>query len=243
MSDNKNSKNNNRPFWQKVVLNLLAMFAICVGLFLITAYWLDLWTHHGAEITVPNVKGMSYDDARALLEDQDFEVVLQDSVYEEKIKPGTVIEMSPRDSAVVKPGRTVYLTINAFYPRTIAMPVLTDISERQAMIVLEGYGFKNVSVHRVPSEYDGLVFGVMVNGKRVKPGSRVPLTAKILLEVGMGAGYTEPVADSAAVAPENIDAEQAEHNPDTHVSEPEATISTTNPSDPSPDDTDPDLFD
>ncbi|MDE5806467.1 MAG: hypothetical protein K2H58_09460 [Paramuribaculum sp.] len=63
MSENltNNAPDNNkqsRPFWLKVVMNLLAMLAICIGLFLIVSYWLDMWTHHGAEISVPDVNGM-----------------------------------------------------------------------------------------------------------------------------------------------------------------------------------------
>lgn len=247
MSENltNNAPDNNkqsRPFWLKVVMNLLAMLAICIGLFLIISYWLDLWTHHGAEISVPDVKGMYYDEARALLEDQDFEVVLQDSVYEENIKPGSVVEQNPTSLAVVKPGRTVYLTINAFYPRTIPFPTMTDISERQAMTTLEGIGFKNVTVHLVPSEYDGLVFGVLVNGKRIKPGTRVPLTARIVLEVGSTTGYVDSTLVNANSVVDTVRTESvATDAPEEHT--PDATITTTNASEPAADDDDNDIFD
>lgn len=219
------------PFWLKIVVNLLAMLAICVGLFLVVALSLDFWTRHGSEIAVPNVKGLPFEEARSILDSQDFEVVLQDSVYEEDVRPGYVVEQNPSDMAVVKPGRTVYLTINAFYPRKIALPTLTDISERQALTTLEGIGFKNVTVHHVPSEYDGLVFSVLVNGQRVAPGTRVPLTARIALEVGTGINYIEPMGDSISTSIEGS-------TPD--AADPEATISTTNASEP---EAEPDFFD
>lgn len=184
------------PFWLKVILNLLVMCGIGIFLLWVTTYWLDLWTHHGDSIVVPDVKGMHFDKACDLLESEDFEVVLQDSVYEDGVAPGTVIEQNPKDSTNVKPGRTVYLTINAFYPRTVLLPVLTDISVRQATTILEGYGIKNVKIKEVPSEYEDLVFAAIYKGKRLKPGTRVPLTAQITLEVGVALQYEDMRTDT-----------------------------------------------
>lgn len=194
--ENNNQHKGKLPFGLKVVLNLLAMCGIGILLIWLSTYWLDVWTHHGDSIVVPKVKGMHFDKARDLLESQDFEVVLQDSVYEDGAAPGAVIEQNPKDSTNVKTGRTIYLTINAFYPRTVMLPVLTDISVRQATTILEGYGIKNVTIKEVPSEYEDLVFAALYKGKRLKPGTRVPLTAQITLEVGVALQYEDMRTDT-----------------------------------------------
>lgn len=180
-----------------VAIHAAAIIATGVLILWLSTFWFDLWTHHGDSIAVPNVKGLYFENAKELLEDQGFDVVLNDSVYENGVKPGAVVDQNPKDSTNVKPGRTVYLTINAFYPRTVLVPVLTDMSVRQARTILEGLGISDVVIKEVPSEYKDLVYMASWNGKRMTPGMRVPLTARIVLEVG--AGYTEEyIMDSVA---------------------------------------------
>lgn len=181
----QNINSEQKPGWKKVTLHVLLMIVIGLAVLFITTFWLDLWTHHGAIATVPDVKGQLFDDAKKMLEDEGFEVVLQDSVYEDKARPGQVVDQNPSDSAQVKPGRTVYLTINAFYPRTVQLPSLSDVSLRQAQAALEAIGITHVVVKQVPSEYSGLVLSATHDGKRLKPGMRVPITATIVLEVGV----------------------------------------------------------
>ncbi len=209
-NDNK-KKMKPLPFWAKVLINCGLMVAGAIFIFWLSTYFLDFWTHHGASVMVPDVKGMHYDRACELLQTQDFEVVLQDSVYEDGVAPGTVVDQNPTDSTNVKPGRVIYLTVNAFYPRTVMLPVLTDISVRQARTTLEGLGVKNIAIREVESEFRDLVFGVYYNGRRVTPGTRVPLTAKIVLEVGAGipdeliSVDSVPEIDSLGMTPSGVE--------------------------------------
>lgn len=196
-----------------VVIHGVAIIVTGVLILWLSTFWFDLWTHHGDSISVPNVRGLYFDNAKELLEDQGFDVVLNDSVYENGVKPGAVVDQNPKDSTNVKPGRTVYLTINAFYPRTVLVPVLTDMSVRQARTILEGLGISDVVIKEVPSEYKDLVYMASWNGKRMTPGMRVPLTARIVLEVG--AGYVEEyVADSAVLqGSDGVDAGEVVESP------------------------------
>lgn len=203
MEQDKGNKKE-RPFWLKIVLSLCAMCVIGLLAMWLSTYWLDFWTHHGDYVTVPDVKGMHYDRAYELLDSEDFDVVLHDSVYEDGVAPGTVIEQNPRPMMEVKPGRTVYLTINAFSPRTVRLPVLTDISVRQAKSILEGLGITNVTIKEVPSEYEDLVFSALCDGKRLRAGERVPLTAHITLEVGVALQYDTIQTDTLNVSDDGL---------------------------------------
>lgn len=160
----------------------------CVGVLLIwlTTQWFDIWTRHGQEINMPSVKGMNLYAAQEKLEAEGFEVELADSVYEAKVKPGNVVEQNPKVGARVKKGCTVYLSINAFAPRQVLLPGLTDISYRQAKSVLDGLGITNVRVDTVPSDYQDLVLAVKRDGRRLMPGARIPINASLVLEVGAG---------------------------------------------------------
>lgn len=174
------------PTWVKVVLSLVAMAAIGLGLVWVAAQWLDVWTRHGQESVVPSVKGLSVFTAEEILDKEGFTVVVSDSVYVSDARPGVVMDQTPKENSKVKDGCTVYLSINAFTPRQIQLPALTDISYRQAKSILDGLGIKNVRVDTVPSDFKDLVLAVKRDGKRLLPGARVPVDAKLVMEIGQG---------------------------------------------------------
>lgn len=248
---NKSDKNKVKPFWLKLTIHIFLMIvAACLILWLST-FVLDLWTRHGKNVRVPDVKGMDYDKACELLTSKDFEVVLQDSVYEKGIAPGTVVEQNPKDSVEVKPGRTIYLTINAFYPQTTMLPTITDISVRQARTILEGLGIKNIDVKQVPSDYPDLVLAARYQDKLVTPGLRVPLTAKITLEVGVGLDYDKMRVDTLntvnSTVVEPIEVSESEPTVGAEPGSPETSSKATTSPEPSAivhePEIDPDLFD
>jgi len=182
---------------KKILLNILAMIAAGIVIVWLAMLWLDVWTRHGDTISVPAVRSMQYDRAMELLADEGLAGCVADSVYDKTTAPGTVIEQNPKAGTVVKEGREVFLTINAFSPKTVTLPALTDISLRQARSILEGLEIKNIVEKRVPSDFKDLVIGVRYKGARLMPGARVPVNARIELEVGEGMPEFVP-ADSAA---------------------------------------------
>ena len=169
------------PTWLKVIVSLVLMLLISIGLLWLSVQMLDVWTRHGQEAVVPSVKG-----AEDVLLNAGFVVEVSDSVYESRKAPGTVMEQNPKSGNRVKDGCTIYLSINAFSPRQVLLPALTDISYRQARSVLDGLGVKNVKVDTVPSDFKDLVLAVKRDGKRLMPGARVPINAHLTLEIGAG---------------------------------------------------------
>lgn len=162
------------------------MAGVGVLLLFLAMYWLDIWTAHGHEAAVPDVKSLSYNEARIRLEADGFEVVLSDSVYDRNARPGEVVEQNPKVGAIVKPGRTIYLTINAIAPKNVTLPALTDISVRQATSILQGLGINNIVETSVVSEFKDLVIAVKRDGVPLSAGARIPVNSTIVLEVGDG---------------------------------------------------------
>ena len=179
-------------------INLLIMTLVAFGLGWLAFAWLDMWTGHGDEVTVPDVRGRYYQTAVSELIAEGYAVEISDSVYDSKSRPGYVVDQNPRRNTTVKPGRTIYLTINALSPKTVTLPRLTDISARQARAILEGLGLKNITQVDVISEFKDLVMGVEYKGRPVSAGARVPINAAIVLKVG--AGDESLAADSDSVA-------------------------------------------
>lgn len=208
-----------KNFFHWILLNLAAMLIVAVILIFLIFGFLNIWTHHGSTIEVPEVKGLSYNEAFSKLDDDSFKIEIIDSIFDSSLPRGWVIEQNPKHGAIVKKGRTIYLTINAFSDKTVVIPSLIDVSLRQAQSILEGLGIHNITVRYVFSEYKDLVMGVKSNGVPVKPGTRLPVTASITLEVGEGYDFTEMYSldeygDSDSMEPEAVEEEPLEEEPE-----------------------------
>lgn len=201
-------------FTKKLLINLCIMAAIGFILIWIALMWLDIWTDHGKYAVVPDLKGLNYYEACDRLKTEGFTAELNDSVYDSSSKPGTVLDQAPQTGAKVKYGREIYLTINAFSPKTVKLPQIIDVSERQARALLQGVGLNNISVVSVESDYKGLVVGARSGGRRIAAGTRLSVSAPIILEVGSGAAEPEPVITEERPGTSEEEAEEAVFNLD-----------------------------
>ena len=189
---------------KKILLNAALIIVAALIVAWAAMAWLSVWTRHGDTITVPAVKTLSYSGAIRLLDDEGLKGIVVDSVFDTRTRPGAVIEQNPKAGTIVKEGREVFLTINAFTPKMVTLPSLTDISLRQARSILEGLDIKQIKERRVPSEFKDLVISARYKGSRLMPGARVPVNAVIELEVGEGISELEPV--------DSIDADSTIHS-------------------------------
>lgn len=180
---NKNSKF--KGFYDKyqVWLNVILIFIVGLLLVWVAFVFMDIWTNHGETAQVPNVTQRDFYDARNLLENYGFEVDV-DSVFDPHIKPGQVIDQSPKPQEVVKAGRTVYLKINSFYPEMKSVDDnLLHISSIQAQRTLQSMGFTRIIVKTMPGENDDEVIDIRYNGRKLSHGTKVPVTAEVAIYV------------------------------------------------------------
>ncbi len=163
--------------------------------------FLHFWTHHGDNATVPDIRQMSYAEAMSTLRKSDLDIAISDSIYDTSVAPGTVVESWPKAGSTVKAGRSVYVTVTAFSPKsvTITMPV-TGVSSRQTMSYLKALGVTNVRIVSVPSQYDNLVIAAKADGRPLGVGSIIPVNAHIVLEVGQ---YVEADAATDSISAED----------------------------------------
>ena len=169
-----------------VLSHLLAMiltfFLLIVGI----SYALDFYTHHGEEISIPNVKNMDVDAAEKLLDEAGLVLVVRDTGYVRTLPPDCILEQTPVAGEKVKGGRVVYVTINSASSPTITLPdVIDNSSFREAMAKLKAMGFKVGQPQFVPGEHDW-VYGILVKGKHVAAGDRVSVDDILVIQVGNG---------------------------------------------------------
>lgn len=180
-----------------IITNLLLIAACGVLLVVIAMFGLSIWTSHGQTQVVPDVRKMTVAEARSVLSGCNLQTEVVDSVYDSEVARGAVVEQVPPCGNRVKPGRTVYLTINALSPRQVTLPELVGCSIRQARASLESMGFKDIREVRVPSDYRDIVLAVKSMGITLRAGTKLPLTSAIVIEVGEG--YTVADTDSLNV--------------------------------------------
>lgn len=188
----------------KTLVQMIIVFFLLIG---ITLYGLKLYTRHGKAVLVPDVKAMALPDALRILDREGFRYDIIDSLFVDEAVPGTIVEQTPAAGSKVKEGRTVYLSINAYSPRMITCPKVTDMSMRQALSTLESRGLSDVRIQNVPSEYPDLVIGLQYQGETLEAGDKVPAGSSVTLLVGNG--IPEEYSDSTAEgeASQNIDEE------------------------------------
>ena len=197
---NKNLKISSHP----VLANLVIICLVALIGILIVFLWLNIFTRHGEWETVPEVENMSFTNAINTLHDKGFRTDIRDSVYNEEINPGYVVEQFPKAGSKVKPGRKIFLYINAVHPReliidadnSIAGEALKGYSLRQGMAKLEELGFRKVNVVKVPGDNDRII-RILANGKTIAKMEKVPVTAMITVEVydGQQNRYTDSLLE------------------------------------------------
>lgn len=182
-----------QPRRYAILINLLIILVVAVVGVAIAYLCMALFTKHGETTKVPSVENMSYTQAIELLHSRGFNVDIRDSLFRDDYRPGYVIEQFPRKNSTVKPGRKIFLYINAVHPKEVVMDdgadytamALKDWSYRQARARLMELGFKNVRTVTVLGSDDRVV-KVLANGKPVYQMQKVAVNAPIIIEVSDG---------------------------------------------------------
>lgn len=167
-------------------LNLFAMGVVITLLVLGTGIAMDIYTHHGETITVPDVRKHSYEASVKVLEDLGMDVVINDTGYVKSLAPGVILDQLPAPGTIVKGGRTIFLTVNAVNSPTLVLPdIIDNCSLREAMARLSAIGFKLGKTKYVYGEKDW-VYGILANGKSVSAGDRISVESTLVIQAGNG---------------------------------------------------------
>lgn len=176
-----------KPLW----INILVALILTALLILVFFGSLDYLTKHDKYAKVPSVIGKNIDAARKILEDNGFEVEIQDSIYIDTIPKLAVIKQSPEGEAVVKESRTIYLTINRAQPPLVEMPNLVGFSIRNAEMYLQNLGLHLGDTTFRPDIAKNAVLEQLYNGQPITAGTKIYMGSAISFVLGDGVGNTE----------------------------------------------------
>lgn len=174
---------------------IIAVFLVAILLF-VTIKGLEKYTRHGQSNPVPDFTAMMPGEARRIAQQHELKVEIVDSLFLEDAAPGTVVDQIPRPGHGIKQNRTIFLTINSTQPEMVTLPQLTDISFRQAQVLIENSGLQIGNISYRPSEYDNLVLNVQIDSVNIKTGKQLPKGTRVDLIVGRQHGnQTTPLPD------------------------------------------------
>ena len=189
MSNNNNNTGGFNRFRDRhpILVNSALMVLALVALGYIALLFIDVFTSHGQQVQVPDVRNLPLEKAIEILDDAGLRWEISDSTtFYENYKPGTVIDQDPKAKSYIKKIRIIYLNVNAMHAPIIPLPKLVDLPGRQGLAMLKAIGFKHVELDSVPSEMGGLILQVTVNGHNIAPATPVSVNSQIKIIVGDG---------------------------------------------------------
>ena len=171
-----------KPLW----VNFLVAVTLAFLLIFFVLQLLGWITRHGEYLTVPAVNGKDTKEAIKILESKGFEVVIQDSMYNDLLPRGSVVKQLPDSNSTVKINRTVYITVNRYVPPMITMPQLVGKSLNFAMDLLEKNHLKLGDTTYKPDFMKGSIIEQHYKGGKIKAGTQLQWGSSISLVIAGG---------------------------------------------------------
>ena len=185
-------------FWSwlkkhSVLYHIVVIVLVILGLVVAAFIAMALGTRHSAKRTVPDFVGLRLNDAEYFAKRRDLNIIINDSLHVSAYPGGVVLDQLPKGGVVVKPGRKVYVTINASRQRMVTVPYVAGRSLRQAKNMLETAGLTIERLEYVEDIATNYVLEEVVDGVTVLEDSlavQTEMGSGVLLRVGLAPSDT-----------------------------------------------------
>ena len=178
------------------ILRFLAPVVVALLLLLGGFLWMGSYTRHNEKVTVPDLKGMTLEEAKSALTKRGLVAEVIDSVYNDELPKSSVVDQEPDADAEVKPERRIYITMNASQPKMLNMPGLVNLSKRQAISTLDILGINVKELVYRPDACVDCVIDQLYKGKSIAADKRIRRGESVTLVLGSGeSGERVPVQD------------------------------------------------
>ena len=170
-----------RKVWLGVLIGILAVALLAGAGYLIAQ---SLGGDDVEQVTVENVRGLQFEDAKMRLEAQGLVVVEPRTRQTDEAEPNTVVAQDPRRGAVVPTGTEVLLTI-AVEPELVDVPSIVGLTIEQARAVLEPLELdvgNRTAEASITAPIDTIISQTPPEGEPVLPGTLI----NVVLSSGPG---------------------------------------------------------
>ncbi len=185
-----------RDLFLRLSIHGVLIIALILLMSVVAHFVLRGTTRHSVERIVPQFEMIDINQARFNAYRNDLNIVVNDSIFAPNLPGGTVLEQLPKSGTIVKPERTIYVTISAMQRAMVAMPYVAGRSLRQAKNMLDAATIGIQRLEYVPDIATNYVLSQYYDEREIKAGSEimVPAGAEVRLVVGVAEG-----ADSVIV--------------------------------------------
>jgi len=171
-----------KPARKKLFKKLLIGLALFFLLFVVCNDFLLPWyVEHGSTIEVPDLVGLTFEEAAGRLDSVGLEARKGDVRPDKEHPAGIVVVQNPLSGHAVKKGRRVYLTLSGG-EEMVVIPSVRGRTLRDATFLLERTGLRIGGITHEPSdEYpeNTIVSQGRDPGSEAKKGSRIDVTVSL----------------------------------------------------------------
>lgn len=141
------------------------------------------------ECYVPNVSGMSYEEAEKALQEKNLTVLINGMNYSESIEKNKILSQTPKDGEKASAEETVYVIMSGG-SQEVMMPDLSgmEYEEAKELIAAQNLVLKKDGVTK---EYSDVVEKGRVISQNIDPEERIKVQTEITLTVSLGSLSTE----------------------------------------------------
>lgn len=172
----------NSYFWGGLGGLLLLSFGAYL---LVDAVIMPSYTRHGIAVRVPDVEDRPFEEAKKLVTNRNLKVKRQVGRFNPNVEREAVVDQNPPPNSDVKPGRRVYLTVNAGEVPMVDIPNLKGISVREAKNRISSVGLEvgTTKPDSIPSPYPNTI-----TRQEPEPGDSLKQGATVDLWYSTGLG-------------------------------------------------------
>lgn len=141
------------------------------------------------ECYVPNVSGMSYEEAKKALQEKNLTVLINGMNYSESIEKNKILSQTPKDGEKTTAEETVYVIMSGG-SQEVMMPDLSGMEYEEAKELIMA---QNLVLEKdgVTEEYNDFVEKGRIISQNIDPEERIKVQTKITLTVSLGSLSTE----------------------------------------------------
>ena len=174
-----------RFLFSKTFIIQIILAAIIACLLIIGAYFFLInYAKTGEAVTVPDLNGLDIIEADAELQLANLNIEVIDSLYQQDLRGGIIVDQTPRPGSMVKKDRKIYLTISRYAIPTVTVPNVLNQTSAIAISKLTRRGFKIGELKSKTDPCDGCAIGLEWNGNPVLTDSKIPTGTKLDLIIG-----------------------------------------------------------
>lgn len=138
----------------------------------------------GTQRYVPNVSGMSYEEAQNLLKEKNLNLVISGMNYSESIAKNKILSQNPADGSIADAEATIQVIMSGG-KEEVMMPDLSGMTAEEAKQLITGQSLL-LSENGVSEEYSDIVEKGRVISQSIPAEERIAVQTEVTLSVSLG---------------------------------------------------------